>query len=510
MLVSCQNDKGDISKENEPLPEQFIDHRTTTTQTNNNKQNNSENQPKIIQLNNQIIKNNDIVNNKKAQNIKKSNSFRPNNKSKKINYSKEKLNTNYISTNNNTSKNNNNINNNSKVRATLPNYDNSKFDKYNIQQIYYNIQKDYSYLHINKDEHFLNRMQFDIYKRQLKEDRVNKLVEINKIKIDEDEKIKVFNRLIKDANRRLEAKENSEKAQKNPGNDTEDVASGKKYNEKEWKEIYNKRFKNYEENINKKREENKKNNLIQKINKENEQISLCHTKKASKKYIEESVQRMYDEAKKRKIKMNEKMIRLNNNYEDDPSKYVKKIKSQSYSFLDDNDCNIYNLNQINSIESNDYYIGNNKNKENNVKKKKGMAVSEFNNKRFDKKIRGGGSSPFIKCNDENLNEFFFNNNPSKNINNENNRNMNYNYDKNYNLEEEREKLIQMANIKNLQKDNRNDGRNTDKLLSKINTLNINKEIIEKDKKTQILGKDINILEVDNLIDQFIFNNLNSS
>ena len=47
----------------------------------------------------------------------------------------------------------------------------SVFDDFEMR---YDFLKDYSYLHINKDEEFLQRMQFDIYKRQLKEDRINK------------------------------------------------------------------------------------------------------------------------------------------------------------------------------------------------------------------------------------------------------------------------------------------------------------------------------------------------
>ena len=481
MLVQINKEKEDICKEDEPFPEEYIVHRITKTQTNNNKHN-IPNQSKIIRSNSKIIKNTNIKNSKKAQIIQKSNSFKFNNQSKNLNYSKEKQNTNYISTNNNT-------NNILKTKTTHSNYDDSKYNKYNIQQIYYNIQKDYSYLHINKDEEFLNRMQFDINKRQLKEDRVNKLVEQNKIKIDEDDKIEAFNRLIKDANRRLEAKENLEIAQKNAETDIVERIPVKKYNEKEWNEIYKKRFKNYEENKNKKIEENIKINIIKKINDENEQINLCHTKKASKKHIEENAQRMYDEAKKRKIKINEKIIRLiNNNYDDDPSKYIKKIKSQSYSFVDNDEYNTHDINKINSMERNNYYIGKNKQKGNIMKKEKGMAVSEFNNKRFEKRIKKSNkNSPFIKCNNENLNEYFFNNNTINNNENEKNKDIAYNYDKNYNFEEERNKLIQMANIKNLQQDDiKNENNNNN------------------NKNSEILG------EVNNLIDQFILKNLNNN
>ena len=68
--------------------------------------------------------------------------------------------------------------------------------------------KDYSQLYINKDDNFLNRMIFDVNKRQSKNERRKKLIEQNKIKINEVQRIKAFNRLIEDANRIIEAQEN--------------------------------------------------------------------------------------------------------------------------------------------------------------------------------------------------------------------------------------------------------------------------------------------------------------
>ena len=46
-------------------------------------------------------------------------------------------------------------------------------------------------------------MEFDVYKRQIKEKEIDKLIEENKIKIEEKERNKTFNRLIEDANRRF-------------------------------------------------------------------------------------------------------------------------------------------------------------------------------------------------------------------------------------------------------------------------------------------------------------------
>lgn len=84
----------------------------------------------------------------------------------------------------------------------------------------------------------MRRMLFDIFKRQTKEERLDKLVEKNKVKINEHERIKTFNRLIEDANRRIEAQDQMEdmriKLEKTNTNN-------KKYKFEEWEEIYNDR-----------------------------------------------------------------------------------------------------------------------------------------------------------------------------------------------------------------------------------------------------------------------------
>jgi len=83
----------------------------------------------------------------------------------------------------------------------------------------------------------MRRMLFDIFKRQTKEERLNKLIEKNKVKISEGERIKTFNRLIEDANRRIEAQDQLE----NLKNQIQKNSSFKKYKEEEWDEIYEER-----------------------------------------------------------------------------------------------------------------------------------------------------------------------------------------------------------------------------------------------------------------------------
>ncbi len=84
----------------------------------------------------------------------------------------------------------------------------------------------------------MKRMLFDIFKRQTKDDRLEKILVKNKVKMDENNRIRTFNRLIEDANRRLEAQENIEdlKMQLDKGPEDE-----KNYSTKDWEDIYQQR-----------------------------------------------------------------------------------------------------------------------------------------------------------------------------------------------------------------------------------------------------------------------------
>ena len=334
-----------------------------------------------------------------------------------------------LHTENNQNKNNNITNNNSitlsrvsKAKTSLSNFDNSKYENYNLEQMRYNFLKEYSNIHLDKSENFLKRMKFDICKRQMKEYKINELIEQNKARMDEEGRIEAFNRLISDANRRLEAQENLENMKNKL---SEDLINNekKKYNDEIWNEIYKKRFKTYEENVNKKKEDLIKKKQNKKLKEEIDTINLCKSKKKPQKLIDEASKRMYDEAIRRKIKMNDKLDRINkyNNEIDDASKYTKKIKSESYTFIDDNNdnddfININNninvTNNNNRLSYNDFYVGKKINNKDKIKKTKGMSVAEFNNKRFEKKTRGGKS--YNGKNMNKMNEKYFNDYMKKN------------------------------------------------------------------------------------------------
>ena len=248
-----------LSTEEEPIPEEYKENRIYNH--NNNNQNNYK--PNLVISSNPQTNNISIINKEKNPEI----SIPEPNQMININISNKKVkiignNINDIDNNNNffvnerttiNHKGNNKINTSnsnfsisrvSKAKTTIPNYNASKFENYNIQKMRYNIFKEYSSKPIDKNIEFLDRMKIDIYNRQIKEDVVNKVLEQNKTKIDEDERIKAFNRLIIDANRRTEAQENLENMKNRL---EEDIISEpqKKYTDEEWKEIYNKRFKNY-------------------------------------------------------------------------------------------------------------------------------------------------------------------------------------------------------------------------------------------------------------------------
>ena len=217
--------------------------------------------------------------------------------------------------------NNNNVNNNCK----------SFYENFDIQQMKYALMKNYSQLKINKDEEFMERMKFDIYKRQIKEDKINKLIEQNKNKLDEDERIKAFNRLIEDANRRIEAQDNLN-TMRNKLDNNLIAPCNKKYTSNEWKSVYNERFLQFLYESNKKREEKIKEKRQQEQMEEEEEVALCKNKKANRKVCEESGKRMYEEALKRKVKLEEKMkkIKSNNiNNNKDDIKDNKKIDKKN-------------------------------------------------------------------------------------------------------------------------------------------------------------------------------------
>ena len=259
------------------------------------------------------------------------------------------------------------INNVSINKTCSINNNTSFYENFDIEQLTYSIMKNYSQLKISKDENFMERMKFDIYKRQIKEERVNKLVEQNKIKIEEEERIKAFNRLIEDANRRIEAQENLE-LMKNKLEEDLTKPPEKKYTQEEWENIYKERFIAFLEEVNRKNQERIKEKREMERKEEQEEIELCKVKKASQKEIDDASKRLYEEALKRQARRNENM-RVN--YEHSPTKYKMNVNSGAYTFMSDNEEDGQHTNQ-NNTKSNKT-----------VHKNKIINVTDYNNRRFE-------------------------------------------------------------------------------------------------------------------------------
>ena len=343
------------------------------------------------------------------------------------------------------------IDTNSKAFQNMDNYiyknnnnnnkEKNKYIKYNDELKRYYFIKEFSNLHISTEENFLERMKFDIYKRQIKEQKINDFVNNNKVKIKEEKKIKTFNHLIEDANRRLKAQINSDNLNSQLGSDLTEKKETKKYNDNEWEIIYQKRFQNFLDKVNKKKIENKKYFDEEKKKKEEEIIKLIPNKKASNEHIKEISEKMYENAMKKYIKNNEKIEKLNNIKLNDF--FVNNIKNEEKKLIENNN------NILNNI------LINNKNKI---------------NKKF-------------KCHESPSKIIKNNNNSQKiiNINNHylqnksNNRSSNYDY----NLEKERQILIQMLTTKKIPNEI-----NNNKLSKKENIYNSQKYIKTEDNNSK--------------------------
>ena len=195
---------------------------------------------------------------------------------------------------------------------------NSKYHKYNTEQLAYDANKNFSQCR-PKEKNFLSRMKFYAIKQQTRNDVIHILIEKNKPKIKESEKLKTFNRLIEDSNRRAEAKNRIEMLNANKQiainiyNQNYNLSKQKKhrFNILEFE-------KKYEEEVTNKLKAKRKALEQQKMKQEKEmqlkeEKILNEMKKYHKKATDDEIikisQRLYNDAIARKIKLNEMRAR---------------------------------------------------------------------------------------------------------------------------------------------------------------------------------------------------------
>ena len=220
------------------------------------------------------------------------------------------------------------------------------------EQLRYDFLKEYTKNGNNHNNNFLRRMDNDIDKRKNMEKLMDKFIEQTKFKMKEPEKIKVFNRLIEDTNRRYESKEKIINYQEEKEFDFED---NKKYNQKQWDEIYNNRFKKYLKNINlmkikgisdilQKELDKIKNEKSKEINKSNNK-NRKRNKSEVKQIIENNINNLYNDYLLRK----QRKINQENNNNILIAQRNELIKSNK---LNKTKKNIQSLDKINDLKLN--------------------------------------------------------------------------------------------------------------------------------------------------------------
>ena len=355
-----------------------------------------------------------------------------------------------------------------RIDSNIINNNSNKYSKYNDELKRYYFNKEFSNLHINIEEKFLKRMKFDIYRRQIKEKKIDEFVNKNKVKIKEEYKLKTFNHLIEDAQRRLKAHSNAENLKLQLSNDLISKDELKKYNKKRWVNIYQQRFQYFLDKVKRKNIETKKYLDEEKKKKEEEILKFIPNKKASIEHIKEVSEKMYEEGKKRNIKYKEKIENLNNLKINDIN-IKSKIKNDDKLLNKKSNNNLlYNIlkdkKKVNNKNNINTKIKNNHSSSKIIKEKED--VQKF---KTEKKNHSSFKSINIKIDKEEM------------------------IDNNYDLDKERQILLLMMETKKLPKDINNK-------LNELNDIYYSQKII----KTEYNNKN---KESDKIIDEFFVRQL---
>ena len=117
-----------------------------------------------------------------------------------------------------------------------------KFSKYDTSKMLYQISNEYSKVNFSNEKDFINRMMLYAAKKELKFSKINDIVNSNKTHMSEGERISVFNRLIKDSNRRAILKERVSKCKEDERPKSSRVNRSMVFDQNKWNKIYNERF----------------------------------------------------------------------------------------------------------------------------------------------------------------------------------------------------------------------------------------------------------------------------
>ena len=231
------------------------------------------------------------------------------------------------------------------------------------EQLRIDFLKEFTKLRPDKSQNFLERMIFDVNNRQIKENKMDDFIKRTKRKMNEEEITKSFNRLIEDANRRMEAKEKMKifKEQK----ENEDIMkinnyihrkdNNRKYNKNQWKDIYKKRFLFFLDNKNKKiKEKIIEKELIEK-KKEDDINRKYNNKKLPKKDIINHCKKLYSEYMNKKSKFNNIKNNIQTKNEKNTKDRLKRNKSLVCNKKQKIRTNSKKMNEINKVKKEGYF-----------------------------------------------------------------------------------------------------------------------------------------------------------
>lgn len=115
-----------------------------------------------------------------------------------------------------------------------------KFQKYDTQSLMIQIAKEYSKINFTNEKDFLSRMELYASKNLLKEIKIEEILKQKQYHFSEKKRVSVFNRLIKDSNRRADLKERVDKMKEDL--QVKRPQSAKGLNNEKWNKIYKERF----------------------------------------------------------------------------------------------------------------------------------------------------------------------------------------------------------------------------------------------------------------------------
>lgn len=180
------------------------------------------------------------------------------------------------------------------------------------EQIRLDFQKEYKKFRNKNKKKFLGRMEEDIKKRKTMPLIMDEFIEKSKFKVGEKKQIKVYNRLIKDTNRRYESKEKMLQSKEEKEND--DIfqmkknlnKDNKKYNQKQWNQIYYKRFETFLKKNHSKKIKNISDLLKDELKESEEEkpkkIIKLKNKNEAKRIVENNINNLYNDFLIRKQK----------------------------------------------------------------------------------------------------------------------------------------------------------------------------------------------------------------